>query len=164
MTHQREMILEVVRESHTHLTADEIYERARKKLPRISMGTVYRNLDILDSCGFIKKLQPGYAQMRFDGNTKDHYHVVCMRCGKIGDAPIEPSDNALENLENALGNLTHYGIFGHNLEFIGLCPACLEREKSLPEDEQIDHLMMEVREDGSQRESNRKKSHHRIRR
>lgn len=154
MTHQREMILEVVRKNHTHLTADEIYDRVRKKLPRISMGTVYRNLDILASCGFIKKLQPGYAQMRFDGNTGDHYHVVCMRCGKIGDAPIEPSDNTLENLENALGNLTSYGIFGHNLEFVGLCPNCMEREKDLPDDQQTNHLMMEVTEDGSERKSN----------
>ena len=154
MTHQREMILEVVRESHTHLTADEIYERARKKLPRISMGTVYRNLDILASCGFIKKLQPGYTQMRFDGNTRDHYHVVCMRCGKIGDAPIEPSDNTIQNLENVLGKLTRYGIFGHNLEFLGLCPNCMERERDLPENEQINQIMMEVKDDGTQGESN----------
>lgn len=153
MTHQREMILEVVQKNQTHLTADEIYDMVRKKLPRISMGTVYRNLDILASCGSIKKLQPGYSQMRFDGNTRDHYHVVCMRCGKIGDAPIEPSDNTLENLENALGNLTRYGIFGHNLEFIGLCPICMEREEDLSQDEQINQLMMEVTEDGSQRES-----------
>lgn len=153
MTHQREMILEVVQKNQTHLTADEIYDMVRKKLPRISMGTVYRNLDILSSCGSIKKLQPGYSQMRFDGNTRDHYHVVCMRCGKIGDAPIEPSDNTLENLENALGNLTRYGIFGHNLEFIGLCPICMEREENLSQDEQINQLMMEVTEDGSQRES-----------
>ena len=118
------------------------------------MGTVYRNLDILASCGFIKKLQPGYAQMRFDGNTRDHYHVVCMRCGKIGDAQIEPSDNTLENLENALGNLTHYGIFGHNLEFIGLCPNCMELEKDLPDDQQTNQSMLEVTEDGSERESN----------
>lgn len=148
MTHQRKMILEVVRNNHSHLTADEIYDRVKKKLPRISMGTVYRNLDTLASCGFIKKLEPRYTQMRFDGKTKDHYHVVCMRCGKIGDAPIEPSDNALENLENALGNLTSYGIFDHNLEFIGLCPKCLEREQDLPDGQRANPTMMEVTEEG----------------
>ena len=131
MTHQRQVILEVVQDDYSHLTADEIYERVRKKLPKISMGTVYRNLDILSSCGFIRKLEPGYPQMRFDGNTKEHYHVICTQCGKVSDARIEPSDNTLENLENALGNLTRYGIFGHKLEFMGLCPECMEAEKDM---------------------------------
>ena len=134
MTQQRQVILEVVEDDHSHLTADEIYERVRKKLPKISMGTVYRNLDILSSCGFIKKLEPGHPQMRFDGNTKEHYHVICTKCGKVSDACIEPSDNTLENLENALGNLTRYGIFGHKLEFMGLCPACMESEKDMFEE------------------------------
>ncbi|MFH1491615.1 MAG: transcriptional repressor, partial [Pseudomonadota bacterium] len=61
MTHQRRVILEEVMDDHGHRSADEIYERVRKKLPKISMGTVYRNLDILASCGFIKKLEPHYS-------------------------------------------------------------------------------------------------------
>jgi Fur family ferric uptake transcriptional regulator len=140
MTNQRQMILEVVQEDHTHLTADEIYERVRKKLPRISMGTVYRNLDILNSCGFIKKLEPGHPQMRFDGNTREHYHVTCTQCGRVHDACIEPTDNTLENLENALGKLTRYGIFGHKLEFMGLCPACMEEASDLSEEEQQQNM------------------------
>jgi Fur family ferric uptake transcriptional regulator len=128
MTHQRRVILEEVKKNRSHPTADEIYERARKRLPQISRGTIYRNLDILASCGLIAKLEPGLPQMRFDGDTQDHYHLTCMRCGKIEDAPIEPSDNALENLENTLGCLTKYGIFGHKLEFLGLCKDCLRKD------------------------------------
>ena len=121
----------------SHLSADEIYESVRKKMPKISMGTVYRNLDILASCGLIKKLEPHYSQMRFDGNTKEHYHVVCMHCGKIGDAPVKPFDDTLENLENALGNLTRYGIFGHKLEFMGLCPECLKQSDKSSDEEPL---------------------------
>jgi Fe2+ or Zn2+ uptake regulation protein len=64
--------------------------------------------------------------------TQDHYHITCLQCGKIEDAPIETSDNALENLENALGRLTKHGIFGHKLEFVGLCKECLQKESETP--------------------------------
>lgn len=128
LTRQREVILEEVRKACNHPTADEIYENVRRKLPHISMGTVYRNLDVLAEFGLIKKIEPDFPQMRFDGNTKKHYHITCLHCGAIEDAPIEPSDNSLKNLENALGNLTKHGIFGHKLEFIGLCSKCREKE------------------------------------
>lgn len=128
MTHQRRVILEEVQSSPDHPTADEIYERVRKRLPRISLGTVYRNLDVLTSCGLIRKIEPGRPQMRFDGEISEHYHSICKRCGKVEDAPVEPTDNTLELLEKALGKLTRYGIFGHRLEFIGLCRECLKRE------------------------------------
>jgi Fur family ferric uptake transcriptional regulator len=134
MTHQRRVILEVMRHAETHPTADEVYEMVRKRLPRISMGTVYRNLDVLSSCGFIRKLEPWRSQMRFDGNTNDHYHMTCMRCGRIEDIPIELSDDPLENIENALGSLTKYGIFGHKLEFFGLCSSCLAEGHVYPEE------------------------------
>ena len=132
MTHQRQLILEEVRKTRSHLSADEIYARVRERLPRVSLGTVYRNLDILNSCGFIRRLEPGHPQMRFDGNTKEHYHVICTQCGRVRDACIEPTDNTLENLENALGKLTRYGIFGHKLEFMGLCPKCKSESKDIP--------------------------------
>ena len=131
MTNQRKVILEEVQRNHQHPAADEIYEKVRKRLPKISMGTVYRNLDILASCGLIKKIEPESRQMRFDGNTHDHYHIVCMECGKVRDVTIQPTDDNLKTLENALGKLTKYGIFGHKLEFIGLCESCLEKNPSL---------------------------------
>ena len=134
MTHQRNVILEEVQKGPPHPTADEIYERVRKRLPRISLGTVYRNLDVLATCGLIRKLEPGQSQMRFEAETTEHYHTVCTRCGKIEDAPIEPSDDALEVLEKALGKLTRYGIFGHKLEFLGLCKECMEAESEESED------------------------------
>lgn len=128
MTQQRKIILEEISELREHLTADEIYARVREKLPRISMGTVYRNLDILANSGFIRKLDPGLPQMLFESNMDEHYHITCTRCGKIEDAPLGPIKNRVEDLEKALGNMTKHGIFGHKLEFIGLCKECLKKE------------------------------------
>jgi len=128
MTRQREVILKEVRDSGSHPTADEIYERVRKKIPRISLGTVYRNLELLASSGLISRLEPEHTQMRFDWKTSDHYHITCIRCGAVEDADIKTSDNPFEHLEHALGNLTKYGIFGHKLEFVGLCKKCRSEE------------------------------------
>jgi Fur family ferric uptake transcriptional regulator len=124
MTHQRRVILDEIKGSASHPTADEIYERVKKKLPRISLGTVYRNLDILASIGAITRLDSSQPPMRFEWNTREHYHITCVECGAIEDAPFEPSDDSLLNVENALGNLTKFGIFGHKLEFVGLCSRC----------------------------------------
>lgn len=147
MTNQRSVILEELQRCHDHPTADEVYERVRKRLPRISMGTVYRNLDVLVSSGLIRKIGPEFPQMRFDGNTRDHYHMTCIGCGRVEDMGVPPQDDTVSQLETALGNLTKYGVFGHKLEFFGLCPECREqkghlleeaRETPLPEEEQ-DH-------------------------
>jgi hypothetical protein len=80
MTHQRQVIFEEIMKMESHPTADEVYERVRKRLPRISMGTVYRNLDILTSSGLINRIEPGHSQMRFEGRcsgslSRDLYPV-----------------------------------------------------------------------------------------
>jgi Fe2+ or Zn2+ uptake regulation protein len=126
MTHQRQVILEEVQKVDTHPTADEVYEMVRKRLPRISLGTVYRNLEILSTSGLIQKIGPPSSQMRFDGITKNHYHIRCIHCGRVEDAPIETVDK----LENAIREISDYSIIGHKLEFIGICPRCEEKRKS----------------------------------
>ena len=123
MTHQRQVILEEVGKVNSHPTADEVYEMVRKRLPRISLGTVYRNLDILSESGLIQKIAPVSNQMRFDGDTSTHYHMRCIDCGKVEDAPIDP----LESLERALKDLSDYSILGHRLEFMGRCSECREQ-------------------------------------
>ena len=130
MTQQRQIILVEVRRRHTHPTADELYEIVRKKIPRISMGTVYRNLDILSKIGLIKKIDPSYPQMRFDGNTHDHAHIVCMACGRIEDAQVSTPSYSLDNFMESLSNLTDFKVFGHNLKFLGLCPLCMKEGKT----------------------------------
>lgn len=126
MTRQRGVILEELRKVNSHPTADEVYEMARRRLPRISLGTVYRNLEILAECGMIQKLELGGAQKRFDGNVKKHYHVRCVRCGYMGDVPLDP----FTGIEDAVREVTDYEIIGSRLEFIGICPGCKEEAQA----------------------------------
>jgi Fe2+ or Zn2+ uptake regulation protein len=128
-THQRRVILEEIRKVNTHPTADGVYEMVRKRLPRISLGTVYRNLEILSSCGLIQKIGPVSSQMRFDGNTSSHYHIRCVYCDRVEDAPIDTVDR----IEDEMREVTHYALIGHKLEFVGVCPECTRREKTMHE-------------------------------
>jgi Fur family ferric uptake transcriptional regulator len=132
MTHQRKMILEEVRSTCTHPTADEVYEIVRRRIPRISMGTVYRNLDVLAKNGLIQKIDPGqgHPQMRFDAKTEDHYHITCMGCGSIEDVPMNSPDDSLDGLTKKLLKATEYRVAGHSLDFYGLCPLCAKEGES----------------------------------
>lgn len=124
MTRQRKVVLEELRKLNTHPSADQIYKVVRHRLPRISLGTVYRNLEVLSELGEIQKLELSGLLKRFDWNTKKHYHIRCVRCSRIDDAPIAP----LNQLDNELNGATVFEIIGHNLEFTGLCPECSGKE------------------------------------
>ena len=123
MTRQRRVILEELRKVRSHPSADEVYEMVRRRLPRISLGTVYRNLEILSDSGEIQKLEPGCTLKRFDGNPQAHHHIRCVACGRIVDADF---DAAITIPEDPAGS-TEFKIIGHRLEFFGVCPACLDR-------------------------------------
>ena len=122
LTKQRKVILTELQKVVSHPSADEVYEMVKKDLPRISLGTVYRNLETLTELGEIQKLECGGSVRRFDGNPDNHYHIRCLRCEKIVDAPIE----LRENLENRLAGKTDFCIISHRVEFLGLCPECCD--------------------------------------
>jgi Fur family ferric uptake transcriptional regulator len=126
MTAQRRIILEELRNVLTHPTAGEIYEIVRKRLPRISLGTVYRNLEILSEIGMIQKLEMAGTQKRFDGIVENHYHVRCIRCGRVDDVLAD----SIPMINEALAEASDYEILWHRLEFVGLCPQC--KKKSGP--------------------------------
>jgi Fe2+ or Zn2+ uptake regulation protein len=128
MTRQRRVILEELRKVNTHPSADEIYEIVRKRLPRISLGTVYRNLEILSDSGDIQKLETGCSLKRFDGNLSEHCHIRCVRCDRIADAPMLPElEIDLERFDS-----TDFEIIGHRLEFLGVCSICSDKSKRDP--------------------------------
>ncbi len=127
MTPQRKTILEVLQQGNAHPSADEIYDLVRKRLPNVSLGTIYRNLELLSGTGEIQKLEIGGTIKRYDWNPKKHYHIRCTCCGRVDDAPIAP----LKQLENELYGATIYTIIGHTLEFVGLCPACSKQADSV---------------------------------
>lgn len=120
MTPQRQVILEELEKSQCHPTADELYERVRRRLPRISLGTVYRNLEILANHSMIQKIDLGGNQRRFDSNPEFHYHIRCMQCGTLADVFLRSPSLINEMLTQPNG----FDIYGVRLEFLGLCPNC----------------------------------------
>lgn len=119
MTRQRAIILETLRDVTSHPTADEIYGLVREKMPRISLGTVYRNLDLLTGSGTIRRLDKAGAQKHFDGNTMPHHHVRCRSCGRIGDV-LFPADFPTPDAASAPG----FTVEDIDLEFVGICDVC----------------------------------------
>jgi Fur family ferric uptake transcriptional regulator len=126
MTRQRRVILEELRKIHSHPTADELYERVRERMPRISLGTVYRNLERLESSGMIRRLAYTGSQMRFDGDLHRHMHIRCIVCGRIDDLDIPPEPNECDRkiLEG-----TGYTVIERRVEYTGLCPDCEGKQR-----------------------------------
>ncbi len=85
MTRQRMVILDTLRSMVSHPTADEVYEAVRGILPHISLGTVYRNLEVLTEMGLIMRLDIGGGQRRYDGRAERHYHLRCINCERVVD-------------------------------------------------------------------------------
>lgn len=120
MTIQRRIILEEVKKVKSHPTADEVHSLVRKKIPKISLGTIYRNLERMTEDSQIRRLEWSGTQRRYDGNLSDHHHLRCLICGEVEDVAVRP----WPKLEEALARETRYEIVGYRLEFSGVCPAC----------------------------------------
>lgn len=121
-TKQREVILKVLGEHMDHPSADTIYEEVRKFLPRISLGTVYRNLEIMSESGAIMKLETGGSIKRFDPVTSPHPHFRCVKCGAIEDLPFELNETLFSGKTDdwAHGRTVQ----NLNIEYTGLCISC----------------------------------------
>lgn len=100
---QREEILRVVRETESHPTADWVYEQVRKVLPHISLGTVYRNLNLLADEGLIQRVILDDGIVRFDGNTNEHHHFICTKTGKIYDVRLSTGNELLAKFNAETG-------------------------------------------------------------
>ena len=125
LTGPRRLVLDVVRGTDTHPTAEAVHQLVRRRLPRVSLGTVYRNLRLLVTLGLVQELPGPHA--RFDGNLRDHHHFTCLACGRIADVdgPLtEPHSRALVSRVASSGgfNVTH-----HRIEFYGRCAACRKK-------------------------------------
>jgi Fur family ferric uptake transcriptional regulator len=119
-TRQRQVILEELQRLDSHPAAAELYQIVRRRLPKISLGTVYRNLELLVRNGVIRKLDYAGAESRFDADLSKHCHVRCVRCGRVDDADEVPGELAGAEFKTLQG----YQILGCHLEFTGICPKC----------------------------------------
>lgn len=121
LTRQREVVLKVIRESHGHLTANEVFSHAKALLPSISFATVYNSLRFLKDAGHIAEIQFGNGASRFDRITARHDHALCTRCGRLVDIEM---DHPQELVDQAAASSRFKPEI---LEFTlrGICPDCL---------------------------------------
>ena len=120
VTKQKSLVLNIINNSHNHLSAEEIYRECRLTLPNISLGTVYRILNQLSDNNQIKRLKVQEFD-RFDSIHKKHSHFVCSKCSRIYDV-----FNDIINLDmvNVPGK-----VYDYDINFIGLCNDCLQNKE-----------------------------------
>lgn len=120
---QRESIKEYLNSTDTHPTADAVYLKVKEDFPNISLGTVYRNLNLLADIGEAVKITTPYGGDRFDGCTAPHYHFCCTNCGSVIDLDLEElrfvNEAANQNFDGVIKN--------HSMMFYGTCGACLKK-------------------------------------
>lgn len=122
ITRQRKVIVEEVDRINHHPTVDEIYGKVRQKLPKISLGTVYRNLEQLADMKVLKKLEFKDQSRRFEMKRDDHYHLICTKCARIDDVRFEVVTDTIvrELAKETMG----YEVHEHRVDIYGLCPGC----------------------------------------
>jgi len=115
----RKSILDYLKSSTAHPSAEDVHFAMKTGHPRISFGTVYRNLNILVDQGAAKRLESSRGRDRFDARLPHHAHFRCETCGKFIDLPLAP-----DSIVRELSGKTGHKISGHNIEFYGICSSC----------------------------------------
>lgn len=116
---QRELIIDALRKTDTHPTAESVYRALKGDYPKLSLATVYRNLNQLCENGAIKKLNIPDSPDRFDGNIEPHYHLCCKMCKKVVD--VKGTAGAWQSL---LAPNSGHQIDGCDIMFFGVCASC----------------------------------------
>jgi Fur family transcriptional regulator, peroxide stress response regulator len=119
MSKQKDIIYSIVASTMTHPTADWIYQGARRKMPRISLGTVYRNLKILTEEGRLLEITTRKGPSRYDANTTHHSHLRCLNCDRLEDLPEREFQVVSHSRK-----IRKFMILETRVELIGLCPDC----------------------------------------
>lgn len=123
---QRDIILNLLKRTKSHPSAEWVYKEVKKEIPNISLGTVYRNLKLLQSIGEVSEISCNGDEGRFDGNTGLHYHITCESCGKIRDV----EGIVLKGVDEKVFATTGFKILNHCVGFKGICSECLEQSSS----------------------------------
>jgi len=124
-TKQKKKILEVLKGTKSHPTAEWVYQAVRRHIPDISLGTVYRNLGLLKDHGYIITVDGLPDSKRYDADTREHYHIACEVCGQVSDL-----GRSFEiNLDGEGLHESGYKVTGYRLIFTGICPECLQQDR-----------------------------------
>ena len=117
------VILDIINNSDTHLTAEQVFFVLKKEYPAVALATVYNNLNSLCQQGKIRKISVEGCTERYDKNTR-HDHLVCRRCGKLSDIHLE---DITEQLKKQVG----FEIDGYDIKVQYLCPECRAKENDM---------------------------------
>ncbi len=120
------MVLEEITAAEGHLTAADIFERVRKREPRIAYGTVYRALHVLAEHGLIQELTFADQASRFDKRAERHDHVQCLDCGELVDVDVPVALMA----RHVAAEQSGFDVSSHHTVFAGRCPRCRRHGES----------------------------------
>lgn len=124
VTKQRSLLLEVIRQGKSHLDADEVYRRARRKQPQLSLSTVYRALRLFKKLGLVEETHLDDEHHHYEVKSEtEHHHLVCLKCGKVVEFSYPFSRNVRENVAEA----QDFEIIGTEVLITGYCSKCKER-------------------------------------
>lgn len=126
---QRDRILQILQSERVHVTANWVYDQLRTEFPTLSLGNVYRNLNILVEQGLAVRLPFGSTFDVYEANREPHCHFVCERCGTIVDVfvPAELQAQIRAHVESTTGHIVHH----QDVDLKGLCKRCAESESEL---------------------------------
>lgn len=128
---QRRRIVEVLRSTNLHPTANWIYDQLKNEFPSLSLGTVYRNLGILQEQGMVVRMASGSTFDRYDAVVEPHPHFRCRKCGNIYDIPVKEGMRSIRPGEKFNGHLIEHV----SIEYQGVCAACRREEKEADKDD-----------------------------
>jgi len=121
VTHQRALIMEIIRQGRGHLDADEIYRRAREKEPRLSLSTVYRTLQMLKKLGLVEELHFDEGHHHYEVKpSAEHHHLVCLGCGRVIEFHYPLSRYLRKKVPEAKG----FDITETEVRMTGYCAKC----------------------------------------
>lgn len=121
ITEERRAIISVLQETKLPLAPADLFLRIKPSLPKANLTTVYRNLEMLEGLGLVKRLgfNKNYFSYELTDNREHHHHIVCQSCGKVDDL-----ENISEKFVSEIARQTNFKIKDHNLEFFGQCKEC----------------------------------------
>lgn len=118
---KRQSIYDALCATTAHPSAEQIYAQLKPEIPDLSLGTVYRNLNVLIEDGLIITVGSVNGEVRYDANTSNHSHFVCTKCGRVDDVFLDLSiDSRYAEVEEIIGG----NVKGHSLNYFGLCSNC----------------------------------------
>jgi len=124
MTSQRRLLLNIIRNADGHLDADELFRQAKEKEPRISLSTVYRNLNLLKEVGLVAECHLGEGHHRYEINlAPQHHHLICIDCGEIYEFESQFTDKMKAAVEEA----SQFKVTQIEIYMQGYCPKCQEK-------------------------------------